>query len=302
MSKDIIFNLSDWTVDLVRTPFVCSILERAATYLKAGYPVHFSGPSGAGKTTLAMAAASMLARPAVMIYGNDEFIPSDLIGSLSGFRRRLVYDNFIHSVYKSEEDFRIYGIEGRLTTACREGYTLIYDEFNRSRPETNNILLSILEEGILNIQGVHKDEQYLQVNKNFRAILTSNPEEYAGVHRTQDALQQRLITLYLSPYDRETEIAIGVLRSGLEEESVARVVDFVGALRQWLGREVLSVRSIIRICRLAAHAKAPVSSENSTFVQICEDVLLSDLLPSDGGAGGRDRVLAAIHGALKKYC
>lgn len=302
MSKDIIFDLSDWTVDLVRTPFVCSILERAATYLKAGYPVHFSGPSGAGKTTLAMAAASMLARPAVMIYGNDEFIPSDLIGSLSGFRRRLVYDNFIHSVYKSEEDFRIYGIEGRLTTACREGYTLIYDEFNRSRPETNNILLSILEEGILNIQGVHKDEQYLQVNKNFRAILTSNPEEYAGVHRTQDALQQRLITLYLSPYDRETEIAIGVLRSGLEEESVARVVDLVGALRQWLGREVLSVRSIIRICRLAAHAKAPVSSENSTFVQICEDVLLSDLLPSDGGAGGRDRVLAAIHGALKKYC
>lgn len=302
MSKDIIFDLSDWTVDLVRTPFVCSILERAATYLKAGYPVHFSGPSGAGKTTLAMAAASMLARPAVMIYGNDEFIPSDLIGSLSGFRRRLVYDNFIHSVYKSEEDFRIYGIEGRLTTACREGYTLIYDEFNRSRPETNNILLSILEEGILNIQGVHKDEQYLQVNKNFRAILTSNPEEYAGVHRTQDALQQRLITLYLSPYDRETEIAIGVLRSGLEEESVARVVDFVGALRQWLGREVLSVRSIIRICRLAAHAKAPVSSENSTFVQICEDVLLSDLLPSDGGAGGRDRVLAAIHGALKKFC
>lgn len=301
MGKNIILDLSDWTMDLVRTPFVCSIIERAATYLKAGYPVHFSGPSGAGKTTLAMATASMLSRPVVMIYGNDESAPSDLIGSPLGFRRNFIYDNFIHSVLKTKEEFQPYWYDGRITTACREGYTLIYDEFNRSRPETNNVLLSILEEGVLDMQGLHGDEQYLKVNKNFRAILTSNPEEYAGVHSTQDALQQRLITLHLGLYDRGTEIAIGMLKSGLGENDVAKVVDLVRELRQSLGQQVLSVRSIIRICRLAAHAKAPVSSENSTFIQICEDVLLSDLLPLNGNADGRDQALAAIHGALKKF-
>jgi hypothetical protein len=29
---------------------------------------------------------------------------------------------------------------------------------------------------------------YLEVHPSFRAIFTSNPQEYAGVHRSQDAL------------------------------------------------------------------------------------------------------------------
>ena len=33
---------------------VQEIAERAMFYLNAGYPVHFSGPAGTGKTTLAM--------------------------------------------------------------------------------------------------------------------------------------------------------------------------------------------------------------------------------------------------------
>jgi len=36
-------------------------------------------------------------------------------------------------------------VDNRLTTACANGNTLIYDEFNRSRPEANNALLSVLE-------------------------------------------------------------------------------------------------------------------------------------------------------------
>ncbi|MEW6447988.1 MAG: gas vesicle protein GvpN [Bacillota bacterium] len=299
MNRDIVIDLSNWSVDLVRTPFVNSVLDRAVTYLKAGYPVHFSGPSGTGKTTLAMAAASMLNQPVVMIFGNDETVPSDLVGGATGFRRAFVYDNFIHSVYKSREDFQPLWYDGRLTTACRNGYTLIYDEFNRSRPETNNVLLSVLEEGILSFQGLHRDEQYLQVNKNFRAILTSNPEEYAGVHRTQDALLQRMITLPLSSYDRETEIAIGMLRSGLDRASVAKVVDLVGTLRRSLNQPVLSVRSIIRICRLAAQTKAPVNAHDAAFSQLCKDVLMSELLWLSEGLN-RDQVAREIEAALEK--
>jgi hypothetical protein len=41
---------------------------------------------------------------------------------------------------KTEEDVQQRWVDARLTLACREGFTLIYDEFNRSRPEANNAL------------------------------------------------------------------------------------------------------------------------------------------------------------------
>jgi len=56
---------------------------------------------------------------------------------------------------------------------------------------------------------------YLEVHPDFRAIFTSNPEEYAGVHKTQDALMDRLITLNLGNFDRETEIQIAMAKSGV---------------------------------------------------------------------------------------
>lgn len=106
---------------------------------------------------------------------------------------------------------RVLWMENRLTTACRDGYTLIYDEFNRSRAEANNVLLSVLEEKMLSLPSMGKVRGgYIEVHREFRAIFTSNPEEYAGVHKAPDALMDRLITLDLGHYDRETEIRIAV--------------------------------------------------------------------------------------------
>ncbi len=65
---------------------------------------------------------------------------------------------------------------------------------NRSRPEANNVLLAILEERLLEMPSGRVNEGYTCVHPNFRAIFTSNPEEYAGVHKTQDALLDRMIT------------------------------------------------------------------------------------------------------------
>ncbi|MGB3194405.1 MAG: AAA family ATPase, partial [Phycisphaerae bacterium] len=53
----------------VLTPYVKEITERALAYLKAGYPVHFAGPAGTGKTTLAFHVAAQLGRPVTLIHG-----------------------------------------------------------------------------------------------------------------------------------------------------------------------------------------------------------------------------------------
>jgi len=184
----------------IMTPQVEDLVDRAVTYLDAGCPINFFGPAGTGKTTLALHVAARLGRPVTLVHGDDEFGSSDLVGNDMGYQRSRLVDNYIHSVVKEEEAVRTLWVDNRLTTACRYGHTLIYDEFTRSRPEANNVLLSVLSEGILSLPKLRcAGEGYLRVHPNFRAIFTSNPEEYAGVHRTQDAPLDRLFD-YSGPW------------------------------------------------------------------------------------------------------
>src|SRR4030042_2635222 len=160
----------------VETPFIVEIVDRALTYIEAGFPVHFRGASGTGKTTLALHIAGKLGRPVVMIHGDEEFSTSDLVGGEYGYRMRKVIDNFIHSVLKTEEDMVRQWVEHRLTVACKYGFTLLYDEFTRSRPEANNVLLSVLQEKMLDIPRARDGgDGYLKVHPDFVAIFTSNP-------------------------------------------------------------------------------------------------------------------------------
>ena len=136
------------------------------------------------KTTLALHLADLHQHPMMLMFGDDEAKTSDLIGKQSGYTRKKIVDNYIHSVVKVEDHMRQTWVDSRLTLACREEYTLIYDEFSRSRPEVNNVLLSVLEEKILVLPPESNRVEYLKDSPQFRAIFTSNPEEYCGVHAT----------------------------------------------------------------------------------------------------------------------
>lgn len=266
--------------DFVCTPRIEEVTEHALTYLDAGHAVHFAGAPGTGKTTLAFHVAARLGRPVILIHGDDEFGSSDLIGKDNGYRRSKLVDNYIHSVLKTEESMNTSWVDNRLTTACRNGFTLIYDEFTRSRPEANNALLSVLEEGLLNLPKLRwTAEGYLEVHPQFRAIFTSNPEEYAGVHKTQDALMDRLITISLDHYDRETEIRITEAKSGILREDVETIVDIVRELR---GTGVRNSRPTIRACIAIAHVLAlrgaHAHRDDPVFNWACRDVLSQDTL------------------------
>lgn len=258
----------------VVTAYVNEITERALAYLRAGYPVHFAGPSGTGKTTLAFHLASQWGRAVTLMQGNEEFVSSDLTGKDVGYRKSTLVDNFIHSVLKTEEEMHRLWVDNRLTTACRKGDTLIYDEFNRSRPETNNILLSVLSEGILNLPGLRSSgEGYMDVHPSFRAVFTSNPEEYAGTHKTQDALMDRMITIKLGLPDRDTELRILQAKSGLEAKEAAYIVDIVRELRGNESKYRPSLRAGIAIARILHQQGTPPRHGDQLFHAVCYDAL-----------------------------
>jgi gas vesicle protein GvpN len=160
--------------------------------------------------------------------------------------------------------------------ACREGFTLVYDEFNRSRPEVNNVLLSALEEKILTLPPTSHQPDYLQVNSQFRAIFTSNPEEYCGVHATQDALMDRLVTINMPEPDQLTQMEILAQKTGIGREDALLIVNLVKTFRLKTAAEKTSgLRSCLMIAKVCASHDIVANSSNADFRDICADVLLS---------------------------
>ncbi|MDI6807471.1 MAG: gas vesicle protein GvpN [Candidatus Eisenbacteria bacterium] len=292
--------------EFVETPFVRTTVARAMHYLRAGFPVHFRGISGTGKTTLALRIAELLERPVVMIHGDEDLNTADLVGAETGYHVRKLRDNFISSVLKIEEEMSKRWVDSRLTVAVENGYTLIYDEFTRSRPEANNILLSVLQEGILDLPLSRDGGQasHLKVHPEFRAVFTSNPEEYAGVHRSQDALRDRMVTLDLESFDEITECAITKAKSGLSLEGVKKIVKIVRYLREHGQYEFSpTIRGCIMIARTVREygKEVQVCASDSLFSSICLDILTSET-SRIGSKTTSAKVREVVRKAIEEYC
>jgi len=283
--------------DFVETPHIRDMAYRAIDYIKAGFAVHFSGPSGVGKTTLALHIASRLARPVVLICGDDEFGTSDLIGGLSGYRKKYVRDNFIRSVLKTDESMTSDWADNRLTIACQHGLVLIYDEFTRSRPEANNVLLSVLEERVLPLPSARGSESYMKVHPSFAAIFTSNPEEYSGVHKSQDALRDRMVTIEVGNFDEETEIAITQAKSAVSSEDARRIVSLVRKVREVKSNKLTpTVRACIIMGKVLRLREETVLGSSHIFGQTCLDILMPEVPREE-----RDEVRRVIDDTLAVY-
>ncbi|MFN6499051.1 MAG: gas vesicle protein GvpN [Nostoc sp. DedQUE01] len=262
--------------NFIETPKVNHMTKRALRYLHTGFSIHLRGPAGTGKTTLAVHLANMLERPILLVFGDDEYKSSDLIGNQRGYSRKKIIDNYIHNVVKMEDELRESWVDSRLTTACREGFTLIYDEFNRSRPEVNNVLLSALEEKLLVLPAAANRQEYIRVHPEFRAIFTSNPEEYCGVHGTQDALMDRLVTIDIPEPDETTQLEILVQKAGLARKDALAVVHLVKQFQQRTKNDKASgLRACLIVAKVCNNQNVPINVNSDDFQDICKDVLLS---------------------------
>jgi nitric oxide reductase NorQ protein len=262
--------------DLFEDQMLASLQSRSLAYLRAGVPIHLCGPAGTGKTTLAIQIAALLGRPAILLTGDARFTSGHLTGRETGQRTKQVVDRFIHSVKKVESQTETLWSDDVLTNAIVNGYTLVYDEFTRSPPEANNPLLMAFEERMLILPGGQRGERYVRAHPDFRAIMTSNPSDYAGVTTPQDALIDRMVTFDLDEHDRDTEIGIVANRSRLAKDDCAVIVDLVRNLRRCgFAAQHPSLRSAILIAKIAAAESMAPSQNDAAFTALCRDVLQS---------------------------
>lgn len=290
--------------DFVETPHIKRIVCRSLGYLNAGIPIHFRGPTGTGKTTLALHVASKIGRPVVLLHGDEENKTSDLIGGEHGYRYRYLKDNFIASVLKVEQDMSKRWMDNRLTIACKQGCTLIYDEFTRSKPEANNILLSILQEKVMDLPPQREGEEnyYLKVHPDFCAIFTSNPEEYAGTHKSQDALRDRMVTIDVGYADRKTEIAITKAKSDLSQEDAEKIVSIVREMRRNSPCDFPpTIRSCITLGKVLGVGKGKIAPNDRVFRELAQDVLVSQTIRSPLSPSAK-AVENLVKDLIKKYC
>lgn len=227
-SEYLVPEIKNW----IETGSVRAVKERVKSWISLKYPVHIIGPTGCGKTILALQAAKEFGRPVVWINGDESVTTTDLIGGYSQVEVNTIRDKYIHNVFKDKDILQAQWVDNPLTLACKYGYTLIYNEFSRSRAAANNVLLSIFSEGILELPTQFGEERYVKVHPEFRAIFTSNSIEYAGVHNAQDALLDRMVGIYMDYYDKETEAKIIAAHSGVNEQNALLITELVGALRK----------------------------------------------------------------------
>lgn len=251
----------------VETDEIESIQDRVRRWLDVPRPVHIVGPTGCGKTALALSVAAARDRPVVWINGDELLDTGSLVGERSGKAQYKERDNFVSGVMKKKSIVRNRWVDNPLSVAVQNGATLVYNEFSRTKPAAHNVLLSVFEEGVLDRPGQRGEDRVVEVDPEFRAIFTSNSTEYAGVHRPQDALLDRFIGVHLDYYDRETEVAIVSSRVGdLDDDEIEQVVDIVRELRDRLDLHV-GTRAAVMV------AEGLVAFGEDALVEVCVDVL-----------------------------
>ncbi len=278
----------------VETDAVDELRGRITGWLEADQPVHLIGPTGCGKTALALSAAADRGRPVVWLNGDESVDTAALVGDHAGGERYKEDDRFVSGVSKQTEIVRERWVDNPLSVAVREGATLVYNEFSRSDPTAHNVLLSVFEEGVLERPGKRGEDRSIDVHPEFRAIVTSNDVEYAGVHRQQDALLDRFIGVHVGYYDAETEREIVRAHVDLPDETVETVVDATRALRDDLG-VVVGTRAAITASKGLAvfDGEAPAGEvDDDLLVDVFTDVLAPKVAGED--AGDVDELRATI--------
>ena len=184
------------------------VVEQVLAAILAGGHALLVGQPGLGKTMLVDTLATVLGLQDARIQFTPDLMPADILGSevldMAGDGRR---------------EFRF--VEGPVFTQL-----LMADEINRASPRTQSALLQAMQEGQVTIGGAHRP-----LGRPFHVLATQNPIEQEGTYPLPEAqLDRFLLQVDVDYPDRETERAILLATTGIEEAAPHAVLDAEGLI------------------------------------------------------------------------
>ena len=157
-----------------------------------GKNILIEGEVGVGKTTLANAVSSYFDSKFYRIDCGEETLTHNLIGYFDP--PLVIAKGYIEESY----------VYGPLASAMMNGGCLFINEINRMPESTQNVLLTALDEKILEIPKL----KTINANDKFFVIATLNPSAHVGVTVLGEALKDRFIWIKLDYQTPEEEIDI----------------------------------------------------------------------------------------------
>ncbi len=157
-----------------------------------GKNILIEGEVGVGKTTLAKVVAEYFDSNFFRVDCSEELLPHNLVGYFDP--PLVIAKGYIEDSYRY----------GPLTLAMLRGGCLFINEINRMPENTQNSLLTALDEGILEISKL----KTIKAHKDFFVIATLNPRAHIGVTVLGEALKDRFVWINLDYQNPEEEVLI----------------------------------------------------------------------------------------------
>ena len=174
----------------------------------------------------------------------------------------------------------------------------------QTQPRAATIVVTILRDEDRALQALRDGELDAigwDVEPALARRVLDNPEEYAGVHKTQDALMDRLITIHLEHYDRETEVRITMAKSGVPKADAQTIVDTVRELRGvGVNNHRPTIRACIAIARILARRGGRARLNDPVFQWVCRDVLNTDTAKVTHG--GQSLMPRKVDEVMREVC
>jgi len=246
-----------------------------------GKNILLEGNVGVGKTTLAKSIAEYYGSNDSNFYRVDcseELLPHNLVGY---YEPPLV----IAKGY-NEDSYK----HGPLALAMLNGGCLFINEINRMPENTQNSLLTALDEGILEIPKLTT----IKAHKDFFVVATQNPAAHVGVTVLGEALKDRFIWINLDYQNPEEEIQIIEQEANLTSKKITTISEnVIQATRKRISiRRGSSIRGAIDLALLINQYDN--SDSTSNWVEAAVMALYNKVELEDGLSQSKKEIISSI--------